>query len=117
MNYSDFFPEALTLAHRFFAAADILALAAALIFRLFAGALAAGLAPLTFAQRALAAAEILARPAALIPFLNALAAIETESPRIEAISLVNASTLSLRSAARRSCVVVNDNRLLIVGGV
>jgi hypothetical protein len=31
--------------------------------------------------------------------------------------LVNASTLSLRSAARRSCVVVNDNRLLIVGGV
>jgi hypothetical protein len=51
MDYSDFFPAALALAQRAFAAAEILALAAALIF-LFLTALAAGLAPLTFAHRA-----------------------------------------------------------------
>ena len=51
MDYSDFFPAALALAQRAFAAAEILALAAALIF-LFLTALAAGLASLTFAHRA-----------------------------------------------------------------
>jgi hypothetical protein len=29
--------------------------------------------------------------------------------------LVNAAIFSFKSAARRSCVVVNDNKLLIVG--
>jgi predicted solute-binding protein len=53
MDYSDFLPAALTLAQRFFAAAEILALPAALIFRLLTGALAAGLVPLIFAHRAL----------------------------------------------------------------
>ena len=47
MYYSDFFPAALALAQRAFAAADILALAAALIFLFFAG-----FAALTFAHRA-----------------------------------------------------------------
>jgi hypothetical protein len=43
----------LTLAQRAFAAAEILALAAALILRLLAGAFEAGFALLIFAQRAL----------------------------------------------------------------
>lgn len=115
MDYSDFLPAALTLAQRFFAAAEILALPAALIFRLLAGALAAGFAPLTFAQRALAAAEILARPAALIfLFFGPLVVAGAEVPKIEDSSLVNAAIFSFRSAARRSWVAVNDNRLLIV---
>lgn len=52
MDYSDFLPAALILAQRAFAAAEILALAAALIVRFLAGALAAGFADLIFAQRA-----------------------------------------------------------------
>jgi hypothetical protein len=52
MDYSDVFPAALALAQRAFAAAEILALAAALIFLFFAGALAAGFTPLTLAHRA-----------------------------------------------------------------
>ena len=51
-DYSVFFPAALALAQRAFAAAEILALAAALIFLLFVGALTTGFAPLTFAHRA-----------------------------------------------------------------
>lgn len=107
----------MTFAQRAFAAADILALPAALIVRFFlVGALAEGFAPLTFAHRALAAALILARPAALIlRFLGTLADTEAGAPRIEASSLFNASIFSLRSAARRNCVVVNDDKSLIVG--
>src|ERR1017187_6311088 len=117
MDYSDFFPAALALAQRAFAAAEILALAAALIFLFFAGALATGFAPLTFAHRAFCAAAILARPAALIlRFFGALADTEAGAPRVEASSLFNASIFSLMSAARRSCVAVNDdNWILIVG--
>ena len=50
MDYSDFFPAALTLAQRAFAAAEILALAAALIFLFFLAF--AGFAVFTFAHRA-----------------------------------------------------------------
>jgi hypothetical protein len=50
MDYSDFFPAALALAQRAFAAAEILALAAALIFLFFAFV---GFTALTFAHRAL----------------------------------------------------------------
>ena len=122
MDYSDFFPAFLILAQRAFAKAESLALAAALIFFLFAGALAAGFTdfavgfvPLTFAHRALAAALILARAAALIlPFFGAFADTGAGAPRIEASCLCNASIFPLRSIAWRSCVVVNDNRLLIV---
>jgi hypothetical protein len=120
MYYRDFFPDFLTLAQRAFAKAESLALAAALIFFLFAGALAAGFTgfaagfvPLTFAHRALAAALILARAAALI-FLGALADADAGAPRIEASCLCNASIFPLRSIAWRSCAVVNDSRLLIV---
>ena len=52
MDYSDFLPAAFIFAHRAFAAAESLALAAALIVRFLAGALAAGFAALIFAQRA-----------------------------------------------------------------
>lgn len=116
MDYSDFLPAALSLAQRAFAAAEILALAAALIVRFLAGALMAGFAALIFAQRAFCAFAILALPAALIlPFFGALAGAGVEAPSIEASSLVNASIFSLRSAACLNCVVVNDSRLLIVG--
>ena len=81
MDYSDFLPLALAFAHRFFAAADILALAAALIFFLF---------------------------------FRTLVGTESDVPKIEYSSLVNAAIFSFRSAARRSCLVVNDNRSLIV---
>ena len=57
-------------------------------------------------------------PAALIPpFFGALAGAGVEAPSIEASSLVMSSIFSLRSAACLSCVVVNDIRLLIVGGL
>jgi hypothetical protein len=57
----------LALAQRFFAEADILALAAALIVRLaFLTGFADGFVPLIFAHRAFCAAAILALPAALI---------------------------------------------------
>ncbi len=117
MDYSVFLSVALTLAQRAFAAAEILAFAAALILRRLVGALAAGFAPLIFAHRAFCAAATFARPAALIPpfFFGDLAETEAGVPSIEASSLFNASIFSFRSAARRSCVVVNDNRLLIVG--
>ena len=71
----------MAFAHRALAAAEILALPAALIPLFFLGAglafdLAAGFAPLTFAQRSLAAALILALAAALIVnfFFGAMAA-------------------------------------------
>ena len=117
MDYSDFLPVAFTFAQRAFAAAEILAFAAALIVRFLAGALAAGFAVLTFAQRAFAAADILALAAALIFFLFFGASVVTESgvPIIEDSSLFNASIFSFRSAACRNCVVVNDNRSFIVG--
>lgn len=51
-NYSVFFPAALASAQRAFAAAEILALPAALIVRFLAGAFGAGFAPLIFAHRA-----------------------------------------------------------------
>ena len=82
MDYSDFLPLALAFAHRFFAAADIFALAAALIFFLF---------------------------------FRVLVVTESGLPKIEDSSLVNAAIFYLRSAAWRSCAVVNDdNRLLMV---
>jgi len=110
LGYSDFFPAALTLAQRAFAAADIFALAAALIFLFFMGALTdfeTGFV-FTLAQRAVCAAEILARPAALILPLALIGDCE-EVPRIETSSWSKSSILSLRSAARRSWVDVNDD--------
>src|ERR1039457_2489813 len=103
----------LALAQRAFAAAEILALPAALIVRFLAGAFGAGFAPLIFAHRAFCAAATAARPAALIPrFLGAFAGIEAGAPRIEASSLFNASISSLRSAARRSCSDDNDDNVI-----
>src|SRR5271155_5357565 len=83
MDYSFFFPVAFILAQRAFAAREILALAAALIVRFLAGALAAGFAALIFAHRAFCAAATFARPAALIPpfFFGALADTEAGAPR------------------------------------
>ena len=51
-DYSDFFPAALALAQRAFAAAEILALPAALILRLLVGAFAVDFPLLIFAHRA-----------------------------------------------------------------
>ena len=51
-DYSDFFPAALAWSQRAFAAAEILALPAALILRLLVGAFAAGFVFLIFAHRA-----------------------------------------------------------------
>ena len=103
-NYKDVFPAPLTLAQRAFAAAEIFALAAALMVRFLGGVLAAGFAVLTFAHRAFCPAAILARPAALILpfFLGALAVVRAGPPRIDASSLFNPSSFSLSSAARRS---------------
>ena len=112
---------ALTFAQRAFAAAESLALAAALMVRFLAGALTAGLAAvvanLILAHLAFCAAATLARPAALMPpfFFDALATTGAEAPNSEESSWVNAAIFSFRSAARRNCAVVNDdNRLLIV---
>src|SRR5580658_9572007 len=58
-NYSLFFPAAFAFAHLAFAAAAILALEAALIFRRFFGA-ASALAPFALAHRAFCAAAIAA---------------------------------------------------------
>ena len=105
----------MTLAQRAFAAAEILALAAALIFLLLT-ILAGGLAPLAFAHRLFCAVAIFALAEALIlRFLRALVDAGAGAPRSEANFLFKASILALRPAARRSCVVVNDNRLLMVG--
>lgn len=105
----------MALAQRAFAAAEILALAAALIFRLLT-VLAAGLGPLAFAHRRFCAAAIFALAEALIlRFLEALADTGAGAPRIEANFSFNASIFALRPAARRSCVVVNDNRFVMVG--
>jgi hypothetical protein len=103
----------LTLAQRAFAAAEILALAAALIFLFFAGF--ADLTVLAFAHRAFWAATILARPTALIlRFFGALADNETGAPRIEASSLFNVSIFSFRPAARRSWTLVNDDNGIFI---
>jgi hypothetical protein len=51
-DYSVFFPAALALAQRAFAAAEILALPAALILRFLAGAFTADFPALIFAHRA-----------------------------------------------------------------
>lgn len=65
--YSVFLPDALALTHRAFAAAEILALPAALILRLaFLTDFVADFRPLTFAHLARCAAAIFALPAALI---------------------------------------------------
>ena len=118
MDYSDLLSAPLILAQRAFAAAEILALAATLIVRFLAGALAAGFAALILAHRAFWAFATFARPAALIlPFFGVVAGAGVETPSIEASSLVNASIFSLRSAACRNCVVVNDSRLFIVAGI
>lgn len=115
MDYSDFFPDALTLAQRAFAIAESLALAAALILRFFAGALTASFAPLAFAQRAFCAAPILARAVALILlFFGVAAGAGVEAPRIEASSLFNAKIFSLRSAACRKCADVSADKLLLI---
>ena len=104
----------LTLAHRAFAIAESLALPAALMPFFLAGVLASGfvtgLTPFTFAQRAFCAAAIFARPAALIlPFFGARTDAGADVPKMEPSSLFNASIFSLRSAACRSCAVVNDD--------
>ena len=102
------------LAQRAFAAAEILALAAALIF-LFLTALAAGFAPLTFAHRRFCAAAIFALAETLIlRFPRALADVGAGAPKIEANFLFKASIFPLRSAARRSCVAVNDDNWILM---
>ena len=97
-NYSLVLPAVFALAHRAFANAESLALAAALIF--FLG-FAAGFAfPLIFAHLALAAAEILARAEALIllgPFMEVVA---DEEPRMFPSSFSSFAICSLRLAAR-----------------
>ena len=65
--YSLLFPAALAFAQRFFAAAEIFALAAALILRLaFLTGFTADFRPLTFAHLARCPAAIFRLPAALI---------------------------------------------------
>lgn len=61
-----YFFWAFIFAQRALAAAEILALAAALIFHFFLAGFTDNFRPLTFAHRALAAAEIFALAAALI---------------------------------------------------
>ena len=102
-SYNDFLPAALAFAQRALAAAEILALAAALIppFLLGAGlaGFAAGFAHLSFAQRSLAAALILALAAALIVnfFLGAKApAVWAVEPSNWLNSLSKAAMSSLR---------------------
>jgi hypothetical protein len=113
-SYNFDLPAALALAHRFFAAADILALAAALILRLaFLTGFAEEDFPLTFAHRAFCAAMILALPAALIfrLFFGAAGATGFEAePRNVPIRFCSDSILSFKSATRRSCF---DVRLVI----
>ena len=92
---------------RALAAAEILALAAALILRLaFFTGFATDFRPLTFAHRALAAAAILALPTALILrffFGAGGAAGSVEEPRIEISFFSSAWIFSLMLAARRNC--------------
>jgi hypothetical protein len=84
-SYKDFLPAALAFAQRALAAAEILALAAALIPPFFLGVglafgFAAGFVALTLAQRSLAAALILAFAAALmVNFLAGLVVAGTSS--------------------------------------
>ena len=122
MDYNDFLPAALTLAHRAFAIAESLALAAELILPRLFGALTvilvgSALAPLTLAQRAFCAAAILARAAVLIflGFSLDFPKIGAGTFKIEASSFFNASSFSFKSAARRNCVVVNDVNVIFIG--
>ena len=104
MPYSFVLPAALAFFQRSFAAAAILARAAALICRLafFAGFTAA-LAPLPLAHLARAAAAIRARPAALILcFLAGPASTGLAAPRILASSLWSVAILSWILAALRN---------------
>jgi hypothetical protein len=83
MPFNVFLPAALAFAHLAFAAAEILARAAALILRLgFLVGFRADFLPLVFAQRALWAAAILARPAAVILYLRLGAAFADWVPSI-----------------------------------
>ena len=92
---------------RALAAAEILALAAALILRLaFLTGFAADSRPLTLAHRARAAAAILALPAALILrfFFGATAVMDfVEAPKIRPSSFSSDWILSFMLAARRNC--------------
>jgi hypothetical protein len=97
----------LIFAHLALAAAEIFALAAALIRRFgFRAGAAFDFAPLIFAQRALAAAAILALPAALILCLffgAATAAGFVGEPKNRPSSFSSDWISSLIAAARRSC--------------
>jgi hypothetical protein len=107
--YSLFFPAAFAFFHLAFAAAEIFALAAALILRLplFTG-FAADFRPLTFAQRAFCASAILFLPEALIlfRFLGADTLVVSE----ELKSLLNCFSsdwiFPLRVTARSNCLTV-----------
>jgi hypothetical protein len=107
--YNFFLPAALAFAHLAFIAATILALPAALIFRL---AFLTGFVPLTFAQRLFAAAEIFALPAALIffRFFGAGFKIFSEDPKSLFNSLSSDWIFSFISAANRNCF---DDKLVI----
>jgi hypothetical protein len=102
-----YFLTALILAHLALAAAEILALADALIFLLifFAGA-AVGLVPLIFAHLAFCAARIFSIPAALI-FLRAVFTSVTVFVSTVPDSLINSfcssAICSLTCAARLNC--------------
>jgi hypothetical protein len=102
-----YFLAALILAHLALAAAEILALAAALIFRLiFLAGATVGLVPLIFAHLAFWAARILSIPAALI-FLRAVFTSVTVFVSTLPDSLINSfcssAICSLTCAALLNC--------------
>jgi hypothetical protein len=106
-------PTAFALAQRAFAAAAILALAAALIVRL-ATFLAVGFAiDFTLAHRAFCPAAIASLPAALILrlFFGDLVAVEDE-PRAADNSPFNFSILSTMSAARLNWWDASDSKFI-----
>jgi hypothetical protein len=103
---------ALTRAQRAFAAAEILARAAADMVRLpFVGAATMGLPAFTLAHLAFAAAEIFTRPAAdivLRPELGVVSAAVSEPPKILVSSFSNCSICSLMVTALLSCATVKS---------
>lgn len=115
-NYKVFFPAAFALAQRAFAAAAILALAAALIVRLTI-LLAAGVAMdfiFLFAHRAFCAAAIASLPAALMRFfLRGAFAAAGEEPRAADNSPFNSSILSTMSAACLNWWDASDSKFMV----
>jgi hypothetical protein len=115
-NYKVFLPAAFALAQRAFAAAAILALAAALIVRLTI-LLAPGFASdltFPFAHRAFCAAAIASLPAALMRFfLRGAFALTGEELRAADNSFFNSSIFSTMPAARLNWWDASDSKFMV----